>query len=64
MQNSIMNIEKVANLKSMVLAHYTTILGHVTLARTSYFDTDFASQIMLAEVPSQLKYLPHRHFNA
>ena len=33
---------EVVNLESMVSIHCTTLLGHVTIMRTSYFDTDFA----------------------
>ena len=42
---------KVANLKSMVSAHYTTLVRHVTIMRTSCFDTNFVSQIKLTKLP-------------
>ena len=32
----------VVNLESMVLMHCTTLLGRVTVMKTSYFNTDFA----------------------
>ena len=46
-----MNVGKVVNLESMVSSHCTTVLGHVTIMRTSYFDTDFVSQMKLTTLP-------------
>ena len=42
---------KVVNLESLVSVHCTTLLGHVTIMRTSCFDTDFVSQIKLTTLP-------------
>ena len=42
---------EVANLESMVSVHGTTLLGHITKMRTSFFDTDFASQMKLTKLP-------------
>ena len=43
--------EKVTNLESMVSIHCTTLLGHVTITKTSYFDTDFALEMKLTKHP-------------
>ena len=35
----------------MVLVHCTALLGHVTIMKTSCFNTDFVSQMMLTKLP-------------
>ena len=46
-----MNVGKVTNLESMASVHCTTLLGHVTIMKSSCFDTDFVSQMKLTTLP-------------
>ena len=46
-----MNARIGADLKGMISVHYTKLLGHVIIMRTSSFDTDFVSQMKLAKLP-------------
>ena len=46
-----MNVDKISQHESMVSVHWTISLGHITIIRTSCFDTDFASQMKLTKLP-------------
>ena len=46
-----MNVDTINQHESMVSVHWTISLGHITIIRTSCFDTDFASQMKLTKLP-------------
>ena len=50
-----------ANLKSTVSGHCTTLSEHVISIRTSYFDIDFASYIKLTKFPPLIHWFVRLH---